>query len=64
LFFFQICSDQEVKVRFWGAKVEQIDERGKSHVIAVTSTTVKKFGSKSSFNINNKITFCHSASLQ
>lgn len=46
-FHFQICSDEEVKVRFWGDKVEEVNDRTKSHVIAVTSTTVRKFGSKS-----------------
>ena len=42
IFYFEICSGQEVNVRFWGAKVEQIDESAKSHVIAITSTTMKK----------------------
>jgi hypothetical protein len=55
IFQFGICSGQEVKVRFWGAKVDQIDEMAKSHVVAITSTIVKKFGSKPSFNVTKSI---------
>uniref|UniRef100_K3YD99 DUF223 domain-containing protein n=1 Tax=Setaria italica TaxID=4555 RepID=K3YD99_SETIT len=39
-----LMDDHEVKVRFWGDKVEEVDDETKSHVIAITSTTVRKFG--------------------
>ena len=55
IFYFKICSGQEVKVPFYGVKVEQIDESAKSHVIVITSTTMKEIGSMSSLNINNSI---------
>ena len=54
-FLFSICSGQEIKVRFWGDKVEEVDDRTKSQVIAITSTTVRKFGSKSSVNLSYSI---------
>ena len=33
-----------------GEKVEQIDKGAKFHIFAITSTTMKKIGSKPSFN--------------
>jgi uncharacterized protein (DUF1330 family) len=39
---------------FWVAKVEQTDKKAKSHVTAITATTVKKFGHKYLFNIKNQ----------
>ena len=55
IFLFSICSGQEIKVRFWGDKVEEVNDTTKSEVIAITSTTVRKFGSKSLVSLNHSI---------
>ena len=41
--------DQEVKVRLWGDKADLIDVKSIGNVIIITSATVRKFGSMSSF---------------
>ena len=46
IIFFSICSGQEIKVRFWGDKVEEVNDMTKSQVFSITSTTVRKFGRK------------------